>query len=83
MTATVAIEISGEISVDTVFGGASVSTTVSTSLSNTWEESYDTSQSTTYTCEYYDNGATFTGGCMWQLKMTTTNAVYGNLSWTP
>ena len=79
-----AIEIGAEIEAGYGFGSVTVSTTLSYSLAQEWTESQEESKEITFTCQFYDNGQPFKGGCMWQLKLTTEQTVKADdkLVWT-
>ena len=78
------LEISSTIEADVVFGSVSVTATVSTTLAMKWERSQTKTREVTFSCDRYDDGKPFTGGCMWQLKLTTREATKADvLSWTP
>jgi hypothetical protein len=79
------IEISTAIEAGYSFGKMTFSTTFSQSLAMEWTESQEKSEEITFTCQVYDNGQPFTGGCMWQLKLTTEQTVKADdeLVWTP
>ena len=84
ISTSVSVEVSAAIEADTVFGSASVTTTVSTSLAHSWEESYSGTREISYTCSNYDSGEEFTGGCMWQLQVTTKQTTNDDiLKWAP
>ena len=81
---SMSIEISSTIEADVIFGSAPVTATVSSTLAMEWEKSHSNSQKVTFNCENYDTGKPFTGGCMWQLKLTTREATKQDvLSWLP
>ena len=77
-------EIGSAIEADVTFGSASVTATVSSTLAMEWERSQSNTRKVTFTCDSYDTGKSFKGGCMWQLKLTTREATKQEvLSWSP
>jgi hypothetical protein len=79
-----AIEIGLAIEAGYSFGSATVSTTFSYSLTSEWSESQESSEEVTFTCQVFDNGEPFTGGCMWQLRVTTEQTTNDDeLVWKP
>ena len=84
ISTSLTVEVSAAIEAETFFGSASVTTTVSTSLANSWEESQSGTRDVSFTCSNYDSGEAFTGGCMWQLQVTTRQTTNDDiLTWTP
>eukprot|EP00794_Sanderia_malayensis_P013538 gene13538-biopygen10806 len=84
VTVTVGVEVSASLESDLVFAKGTVSTKVSTSLATAWTHSQSGTTRVIFTCENYDNQETFTGGCMWQLQVETTEILRSRLlRWSP
>lgn len=85
ITSTLSIEVSSTIQAGIkFFGGAEITTTITTSLSEAWSTSQSGTTAMSFTCENYDNGDPFTGGCLWQLQVQMTQLSSGDLlTWTP
>lgn len=89
ITVEEAQEISSTFESGVDFLGNSFSTSLSTSssysLARTWDSSYSSSVSTEFSCDNYDSGEAFTGGCMWQLEVETKKILgsEGPMNWKP
>ena len=84
ITSNISSKVSSTILAGTKFASAPVSVNVADSLAKTWEESQSETKSTTFTCENYGSGKLFTWGCMWQVKLTTRQAINNDLLiWKP
>ena len=83
ITTTVTTEVSASIESDLVFAKATVSTKVSTSLSTAWTRSQSGTTRVIYSCDYFDNKETFTGGCMWQLEVLIVYFLYLPIHFVP
>lgn len=85
VTRAMAVEVGAKIKTEVVFASASLHATTSTSLGKTWTETRTGKKAIEFSCEHYDSGAEFRGGCMWQLEVETreTLAAFGPLRWRP
>ncbi|CAB4009458.1 Hypothetical predicted protein [Paramuricea clavata] len=88
ITKSISVSVSSTIKAGFTFGSASASTSVTTNVSSSlakeWEDSQSETKAITFPCENYDTGKPFTGGCMWQLRLTTKQTTKdGILKWSP
>jgi hypothetical protein len=81
---SMSVEVGDAIEAEVIFGGVPVTTTVSNTLLMEWERRQSQTGTVTFTCNHYDTGKPFTGGCMWKLKLDTKKATNrAVLSWSP
>ena len=86
ITASASLELSSTIEAGVIFKKASASVKVTASLAHTWEDTQSGTKDISFTCENDDSGKEFTGGCMWQLKLTTQPSTDDDddfLTWKP
>ena len=93
MTSALASDITTAIRAGFSFGSdgfgfdssTSITASVSSSLARYWRENYSEFETRKYTCETYETGKPFKGGCMWQLQMETEYLLLsgGKMTWSP
>lgn len=70
---SVQTEIGTEIEAGVIFEEAKLSVSVTVALAHTWSSATTQSMSVEVTCDEYEDGTKFEGGCMWQWHMEFEN----------
>ena len=71
MSAEISAGVEASIKTNVIFAESTLSASISASLANEWSSARTHGIESTVSCDTYDDGTAFTGGCMWETGMTT------------
>jgi len=77
-----AASVAESIEVGCLFMSSTTTGSVSKSVADSWSASHSDTGTVSVSCDWYDDKTTFTGGCMWQLQLTTADVTNNPLEWT-
>ena len=83
LNTAVTVEVGATIEAGVLFASVETSVSVSASLSQEWSRSNGKSETISFSCDNYDSGESFTGGCMWQMELKTVKNGKEELKWKP
>ncbi|XP_066935879.1 galactose/N-acetylgalactosamine-binding lectin CEL-III-like [Clytia hemisphaerica] len=81
VTSQVSVGVELAIEANLIFVDMKASASVAASVAYTWSSTHEQTTKTSFSCDYYENGNPWKGGCMWQLYVTTTDVQKNDLSW--
>jgi len=81
ITEEVAMQVETSIEENLLFEKMTTSVSVSSAVATTWSHTYSETVTSTVSCDVYATGEDFIGGCMWQLKMETSDLRNKRLEW--